>query len=210
MGEITCRVIKEKSMQKSTNQMGFTLVELMIAVAIIGILAAVAIPAFMKNVKKAKTTEAVINVKKITDGAVSYYLEEKVGAGSAVPIAKQFPTTPEEPVAPAMGACCLTAAKKCAPDATAWSPATWQSLKFSMDDPHYYSYFYVRGRQSPGSGQQPQQLADGSTPAEYFFAGALGDLNCDGVYSTFEMMGAITRDGSVTTAGGMYKDMELE
>ena len=54
---------------------GFTLIELMVVVAIIGILAAVAIPAFMKNARKAKTAEAVTNVKKLYDGARSYYEE---------------------------------------------------------------------------------------------------------------------------------------
>jgi len=50
------------------NKKGFTLVEIMIVVAIIGLLAAIAIPNFMKARTKAQTNACIANLKQI-DGA---------------------------------------------------------------------------------------------------------------------------------------------
>ena len=40
------------------------------------VLAAVAIPSFIKYVRRSKTTEALMNLRKMYDGAVAYYVSE--------------------------------------------------------------------------------------------------------------------------------------
>jgi type II secretory pathway pseudopilin PulG len=157
---------------------------------VIGVLAAVAIPAFMKNSRKAKGIESTMNVKRMYDGARMYYEESRMENGEG-----QFPVTPAVSTVPALGACCEAPGRKCAPDPSLWTDPTWQALRFSMDDPHYYSYRYE---------------AEGKGATAQFSAGAHGDLDCDGVYSTFEMVGGVRPDGTVTGAAGMFRDRELE
>ena len=57
------------------NRKGFTLIELMIVVVIIGILAALAIPRFMAASKKAKISEAKGVVKQLWTLSQTYYEE---------------------------------------------------------------------------------------------------------------------------------------
>ncbi len=57
------------------NQQGFTLIELMIVVAIIGILAAMAIPNFLKYQAKSRQAEAKINLAGIFVAETSYFGE---------------------------------------------------------------------------------------------------------------------------------------
>jgi type IV pilus assembly protein PilA len=54
---------------------GFTLIELMIVVAIIGILAAIAVPNFMKFQARARQSEAKMNLRAWGTAAKSYFAE---------------------------------------------------------------------------------------------------------------------------------------
>jgi len=62
-------------MKRLLNKKGFTLVELMIVVAIIGILAAIAIPNFIKFQARSKQSEAKTNLKALFQAEKSYFAE---------------------------------------------------------------------------------------------------------------------------------------
>jgi type IV pilus assembly protein PilA len=55
---------------------GFTLIELMIVVAIIGILASVALPAYQVYVQRSEVVEALSMASTIRENVTNYYVEE--------------------------------------------------------------------------------------------------------------------------------------
>ena len=63
------------------NRGGFTLVEIMIVVAIIALLAAIAVPGFLRARKRSQAT-AILNDARIIDGAIDQYAIENNKKGS--------------------------------------------------------------------------------------------------------------------------------
>jgi len=81
---------EENSMKKI--QQGFTLIELMIVVAIVGILAAVALPAYQDYTVRAKVSEGLVMSEAVKAGVAEAYAAD--GAAGVAAYETQINTTP--------------------------------------------------------------------------------------------------------------------
>jgi prepilin-type N-terminal cleavage/methylation domain-containing protein len=78
------RKVKDSMNRKTSRKSGFTLVEIMIVVAIIGLLAAIAIPNFIKARTTSQMNACINNLRQI-DGAIQQWaLENKKDAAAKV------------------------------------------------------------------------------------------------------------------------------
>ena len=83
------------------------------------------------------------------------------------------------------------------PTETTWSAPEWQALGFALNKPSHYAY---------------EVITAGTEAAAHFTVRALGDLDCDGIHSTFEITGRIDKDNRSAVIGrqAVYSNKSTE
>lgn len=132
-------------------QRGFTLIELMVAVAIIGLLAALAIPNYLRFQLHARTSEAKANLAAIRTAEEGYYAEYGMFVSAAAAPAGLPGATRASWPRPAPGC-----------------PACFDLVGWAPEGEVYFQYEVVTA------------AIGGGTAPNVFTAAALGDLESDG------------------------------
>jgi type IV pilus assembly protein PilA len=194
---------------------GFTLIEVMIVIAIVGVLAALAIVGVRSYLATAKTAEAKQIVGAIARSAAGQYERERdlsqllpgtgVAAANTHLLCDAATPVPSNPA--------LVRGTKYQPSAASGvdfmsgTPlAGWQCLNFSISTPVYFQYSYQVGGSYLSQGLPGAPIPSG---AEAFEAGASGDLDGDGLMSTMVRTGEV-RAGELVTSTQIYTHTELE
>lgn len=184
--------------RRRSSRAGFTLIELMIAVCILGILAAIAIPAFVGYVRRSKTSEATTNLNSLFKSVATYYLSDGTAnaRGIAAPARVHCLVAGDGPLPAAPGA---------NKQAFSW-PAGHaggfghSGLGWTISDFVYYSYTIF----------SPTSICNLPPVFVVYSLRASGDLDGDGTRSTFELSVASDRENSLYHSRGFYIVNETE
>jgi type IV pilus assembly protein PilA len=179
---------------------GFTLIELMIVVAIVGVLAALAIYGVRKYLLNSKTAEVRNAVGQMAKDAKAAYeresMDSKVLAGGASATVSNNLCIDASKTVPVDKS--SIAGKKYQSAATDWTvdegtPGKgFACLRFSMSDPQYYMYDYKGTAGATGK----------------FTAAGYGDLNGDAATSAFTLLGEVT--GGIVFVSPNFKEDKPE
>jgi type IV pilus assembly protein PilA len=189
-------------MKRKGRSRAFTLVEVMIVIAIISVLAALAIQGVERYLTAAKASEAIQCVGHISRSAQAAYEREQIGS-KAIDEGKESDATAHQ--------LCETAAAvpNYVPQGKKYQPSTvagvdfeggtdeqgWKCLRYSNSQPIYYQYHYTKG----DSVVAPGSWARCPTGEPCYEAGAQGDLNGNGKLSR------VARTGHVNVATNQLK-----
>jgi type IV pilus assembly protein PilA len=171
-----------KRARSSSKRHGFTLVEMLAVVVIVGILAVLAVAGYRKLITSAHVSEATNTVQSIRVAQEGYHSETQSYANVSASFTAYYPqSSPVGTLLTAWGAPCLT---QCT------SNMDWSMLPLHVDGPVLFGYATVAG--GPGVAPQPGTLSiNGQSmtlPAvpttDWFMVAATCDLDGEGAPNT--------------------------
>jgi len=179
-------------------------------ISMLGVMAAIAVPALQKYMRRAKTAEAKVALAMIFQATATYFTEEHTTAALALHgCPNDGRLSGEAGITPPLSVNCNEGpGGRCVPseggggagdyDVALWRDnPVWKALDYAQEQGHYFHYNFIWTNSSEGYGSCQ------------FTIQAFADLDDDGVFSTFERSGAGEIEG-VHAAVGIYIDRELE
>lgn len=176
---------------KHRRQEGLTLVEAAGIVCVVGVLLAVFVPTFVRELRTSKTSEAVDHLQTLAQRSAAYYEarhEQEEGTSARRCLPGTAGPTPRNPTA-------HPAEVRFADEETP-GHTTWAALEFEPEREVRYAYTF-----EPTASGCELRSPEGS----YLLTlRAEGDLDADGERSLFERRMAANADGELTMFGILY------
>ena len=135
---------------RKTNSAGFTLIELMIVVAIIGILAAIAYPSYQDSVRKARRTDGQAMLLNVMALQERYYTDNNLYTTDMTDLGLADPAPSDEGFYSIDGAACGAGIASCVTlTATALAPQNSDAICLNLS----YDSTGVKGESGSGTWQ---------------------------------------------------------